>query len=203
LVTEKGERLYDFREFLQVWDHVRVELESRHPELASFFHDVVPSQAEERDTLLLEFPNEFFTRQMSSPRRRQAVEAVVEDVTRTRWKLRFDHRREVTAAPGAAEVPLPAAPDASAPDPSMWRNASTLASGSASVPPAQGGELDSEAGGKPTLDPSARPPTGTSPTESDPSRLGSPAPDPTLRTGDISKDPLVKKSLDLFNGRIV
>jgi hypothetical protein len=101
---------------------------------------------------LLRFGNEFFYRQMRSPRRQQILEAVVRDVTGEPWKARME-----LGAPPPDSPP----PDSPPPD---------------SPPPAPDADEERGSGEEPV------PPAPAEP---------------------LSRHPLVKKSIELFNGKLV
>jgi DNA polymerase-3 subunit gamma/tau len=169
----------DFRTLLSVWGQVGVELEARHPDIAPYFKEREPAPApESADTFVFELEKDFYFRQMRMPERLQAFVGIVRDVSRAPWRCRLEHAGKSLQFPTGAGPSLssPEGPDRE-PVPGRPLGAESRAAGPArpQAPPF------------PTIQP--QPPV---------------EPGPATRGGDgISRSALVKKSLDLFRGRLV
>jgi len=176
----------DFRSLLAVWGQIGVELEAKHPDIAPIFRDREPIPSSEEDLFSIELANDFYFRQMKSGQRLGAFLSVVREVAGAPWRFRLQHAGKV--------IPSPAGPPAPA-----------AATGAA----ARGGRTGAEAmagNGKPShesADPAgteeAAPAAGTA----SQGRTAGIPPQGAARGESLSRSPLVKKSIELFNGRLV
>jgi len=150
------------RDLLSVWDQVRVELESKHPDIAPYFRDVVPEATPDGpDTFAVELHSEFYFRQMKAPARQEVFLGLVRDVSRFAWKAMLRHEgKTIVAAPGLTSTPSP--PSGVVREPL----APTPVVASPPVPAPGDGASSAKGDG-------------------------------------ISKNPVVKKSVELFSGRLV
>ncbi len=86
--TQGGGGFYHLQ---SIWDQVRIELETKHPDMAPFFKESAPAPVPgAADTFILELRNEFYFRQMKSPARQEALLNLVREVSRTPWKIRME-----------------------------------------------------------------------------------------------------------------
>jgi DNA polymerase III gamma/tau subunit len=203
---------YDFGALNELWDQIRIELESKHPDIAPFFKEVRPEPAQGvTDTVRLRFPDEFFQRQMKASGRQQVLEDVVRAVTATPWKFLMEHLPpgvEVTSIGGVGPTRLQAPPA-----PTVEKATSTE-----QAPPARSSRPQSaRAPSSRPQDPrtggiQARPDSNIAPAVEDGGDASEESRTPGATTpqgggrpgGDgIAKDPIVLKSIDLFKGRIV
>ncbi len=108
-----------FYHLQSIWDQVRIELETKHPDMAPFFKESAPAPVPgAADTFILELRNEFYFRQMKSPARQEALLNLVREVSRTPWKIRMECEgrpplllnREPQAVAGAGSYSSPAPP---------------------------------------------------------------------------------------------
>ena len=164
----------DFRTLLSVWGQVGIELEAKHPDIAPYFKDRQPAPAVESvDTFVFELEKEFYFRQMRLPERIQSFLAIVRDVSGAPWKCRLEHAGKSLQSPSLS--PRPEGPN-----------------GGAGPGPAQGPGLPADSSRQLLAE---RPGTG-GPAAAQPA--------PARDRGDgISRSAIVKRSVDLFRGRLV
>jgi DNA polymerase-3 subunit gamma/tau len=195
----------DFRTLVSVWGQIGIELEERHPDIAPYFKEGSPAPAPGLpDTFVFELSKEFYFRQLRSPAKVEAFVGTVREVTGEPWKARLEHSGKAIPIAGSLAAPVLV--------PARKENGRALRAGAESP---EGGELGP--GGPPdpatTGEPRAPGPVTTSISPAPPAAGPPPAPAAASRDaardrgaarGDgIAKSPIVKKSLDLFNGRLV
>jgi DNA polymerase-3 subunit gamma/tau len=170
-----------------VWDQVRVELQAKRPGLVPFLKDVGPQSAEgEPGVFLLRFRNDFAYRQLKSPALLDDLLAIVRDVTGLPWRCRILQEGEARVAGRSAPAPR------GGPSEVDRRRGSAPSGGPASAGSAlDGGASDGAPGAPPSPD------GGTAPPLRGEDSVG------PRGSGDLARNPVVKKSLDLFNGRLL
>ena len=210
----------DFARLQSLWEQFRIELEAKHPDVAPFFKDIAPERDPAReDTILLRFTDEFCCRQMKGARRLEVFEALLCEVTGSSWRTRMDYDPNATKAPRAAASPVgpPVSsgaveandPGTVAPGSVAADAAGSNARGDESPPPAPGLPADEVA----SAQGQSNPPANSSDVSPASAAVGSPPParlppdgdGPAVENAvtDVEAHPLVKKSLDLFNGRLL
>ena len=175
----------DFRSLLAVWGQIGIELEGKHPDIAPIFRDREPVSSSEEDLFSIELANDFYFRQMKSPQRLGALLSVVREVSGAPWRFRLQHSGKVIPSPAGLPGPTAGAPGAAG---------KAGAGAEAAAGNGKSSHESAELAGTEEAAPAARPAPEASP----------PVPPPRGTRGDsLARSPLVKKSLDLFNGRLV
>jgi len=175
----------DFRSLLSVWGQIGIELESKHPDIAPIFRDREPVPSSEDDLFSIELGNDFYFRQMKSSQRLGSFLAVVREVSGAPWRFRLQHSGKVIPSPAGAPAPAPPAGTAAR-------------GGRSGAETAPGNGKSSHESAEPACTEEAAPTAG----KSSQGRMAG-GPPQGARADSLSRSPLVKKSLDLFNGRLV